>query len=105
MENDRLDPSKNVDFAVFPPSFETLKQHMRRSNYQVAVWKRSDEPFHELPDAEQHGWVEEEGFLVPLWSEGSVLPSSVADLLEDMTVEEEENLVEEVDSDDSDSDN
>ena len=43
------------------------------------------------------------GVLEPLWCEGSVLPTSVVDLLEKLTPEEEEdNFVEEVDSDDSD---
>ena len=98
-----MNPDKNVDLSAFPPCRKTLKEHINRSNYQSAIWKRADENFPEVQKPEDHGWVVEDKLLVPLWCQESVLPTSVVDLMEndDSVEEEEECNLEEADSDDS----
>ncbi|MPC37762.1 hypothetical protein E2C01_031251 [Portunus trituberculatus] len=31
----------NIDVSLLPPSFRALEQHVRRANYQMALWRRS----------------------------------------------------------------
>ena len=99
VENDQLDPKRTVDLSIFPPCQETLKQHLKRTIYQVGIWKRAFEQFPEVPDPEDNGWVKETGVLEPLWCDGEILPLCLADLVKDDSDTEEECLEEESDSD------
>ena len=80
---EKLDPRKTVDLTTLPPCSSTLLQHIRRANYQVAVWKGADDQFLEVPPAEGHGWVAGDLGLEPLWCEGPILPHGLSELLED----------------------
>ena len=80
---EKLDPRKTVDLTTLPPCSSTLLQHIRRANYQVAVWKGADDQFLEVPPAEGHGWVAGDLGLEPLWCEGPILPDGLSELLED----------------------
>ena len=98
--NGQLDPNKNVDLANLPPCSSSLKQHVKRSNYQVKIWKLAHENFPEIPDPSQHGWKIGEVSLEPVWSEEQILPIELVDLLEDVgeTESEDENIEYESDS-------
>ena len=80
---DVISASQNVDLATLPPSRRSLKQHIRRSNYQVAIWKHGDQPMPHIPNpTEGHGWVINNGSLEPLWTEEEeelTLPQTVID--------------------------
>ena len=60
------DASRNVDLALLPPCKKVLVQHIKRVNYQVAIWKRAHESVPEIPHPCDHGWVEEDGIQEPL---------------------------------------
>ena len=69
--------------AQLPPREDTLKQHTRRANYQVATWRRSLVNSSETPNPSQgHGWTtSEDGSLVINWMAGSPAPQVVLSLL------------------------
>ena len=72
--------------------------------YQVGIWKRAIEQFPEVANPDGIGWVKNEGVLEPLWCEGPVLPTSLADLVENDCEEDLDLLQEELDSDSEDTD-
>ena len=82
-----LDATKNVDMATLPPCRRTLKEKVKRCNYQVGIWKRARQQDPDVPNpAAGHGWtMGEDGMLVPLWSEElevAIVPTELAELLE-----------------------
>ena len=80
-----LDSKKNVDLSSLPPPKVCLSEHIRRVNYQVAIWKRAHCPKPDVPHpAADHGWIMHDGKLVPCWFKGTALPTSMADILETM---------------------
>ena len=40
---------KNIDLATLPPSKACLEEHIRRTNYQVRIWKTAHVAISELP--------------------------------------------------------
>lgn len=90
---------RNMDMGTLPPCRKCLVQHVRRVNYQVAVWKSSHIAKPNIPQAsERHGWTRVDGVLEPLWIEGQVLPQRLADILQDtMDVNSDEEEEEESD--------
>lgn len=85
--DDPLNANHNVDMASMPPCKETLQEHIKRSNYQVAIWKRALEPMPDVPPpSDGHGWTNIAGTLEPVWSaEDDILPSNIVDFLEDLS--------------------
>ena len=50
---------KNIDFTTLPPSKERLEEHIRRTNFQVRIWKTAHVAISELPKPwDWHGWLE-----------------------------------------------
>ena len=69
-EQDAINVDVNIDLASMPPCRRSLKQHERRSNFQEGIWRRALEPVPDIPDPTAgHGWMKDEGILVPLWTE------------------------------------
>ena len=92
MQTNEIDPNKSVDLATLPPCTATLKQHIKRTNFQLKIWKDALEPFQELPSAEHHGWKMEDGCLEPNWCETSILPEELELLLDDYCADEDDDL-------------
>ena len=68
-ENDTISANVNIDMASLPPCRRSLKQHVLRTNFQVAIWKRAHEPTPEIPDPlSGHRWVKQDEMLVPVWT-------------------------------------
>ena len=62
--------SGNVDMASLPPCERSLKQHIKRVNHQVGIWKIAHIPQPRIPKASQgHGWEVNDGKLDPIWFE------------------------------------
>ena len=60
-----------------------LEQHIRRVNYQVAIWKRAHLNTPHIPNPTQgHGWHMVDGCLEPLWVDGPIIPRNMEELLE-----------------------
>ena len=89
--DEEINSSLNVDLSTLPSCRRTLKQHVRRVNFQVAIWKRAHIPNPDVPDAAE-GWGNGDWCLQPLWIENEyelVLPDSVVkDLLQEQTEED-----------------
>ena len=72
-----------MDMATLPPCREALEQHIRRVNYQVAIWKRSHIANPDIPPAtDSHGWTIIDGKLEPLWYDGDMLPKQLTDIVD-----------------------
>ena len=100
------DASRNVDFALLPPCKKALVQHIKRVNYQVAIWKRAHEAEPDIPHPCDHGWVEENGTLEPLWfRREELLPEELTELLIESIDAEDLAANEDHEDDHSDDDN
>ena len=102
-DKDKLDPKNSVDLTTLPPCLNSLQQHVKRTCFQAAIWKRAHMNFMELPSVENYGWiVEQEGIeLEPKWCEGLVLPEDLSDVLEDESDAEDDECSESVNLSDS----
>ena len=91
-----LDAGRNIDLGKLPPCRNCLEQHIRRANYQAAVWKRSHIADPNIPDdMQEHGWTYTDGVMEPLWISGDILPKKSIGSLQEALEE---------DSDDEDDD-
>ena len=88
----------NSDLPTLPLCRRSFKQHAHRCNYQVAIWKRSEQPVPDIPQpTEGHRWTMKNEVLEPSWAEEEdelSLPQDIIDdLLNDVhdSDEEEEN--------------
>ena len=92
-----------------------MREHIKRTNYQVAIWKRADIAIIDAPEAsEDNGWVLVDGGLETCWCDGEIIPTKVAHILlenieentsdddDDEDSEEEESEEESSDSEDDD---
>ena len=72
-----------TDSGHLPPCQDCFQQHVKRANYQAAIWKRSLENFPEIPRPyEDHGWIlGEDSNLEISWMTGSPAPETVLSLL------------------------
>jgi hypothetical protein len=50
-----INANQNVDLATLPPCRRSLVQHIRRCNYQIAVWRRADQPDPDIPQKAMAG--------------------------------------------------
>ena len=74
-DDDQLHLGRNVDFATLPPCRGVLQKHIRRVNYQVAIWRRAHIAVADVPSPTGgHGWTLNSGHLEPLWFDGPILP-------------------------------
>lgn len=77
--------SKNGDVSSgqLPPCKDALKQHAKRANYQVAIWRRSLQNSPEVPKAtDGHGWIMgEDGQIEIEWITGKPAPEIVLSLM------------------------
>ena len=81
----------NIDMSLLPPCSRALEQHVRRANYQMALWRRSHVHIFDPPSPTAgHGWHLVEGKLEPLWYDGDSIPQKLIDNLSDEDVEEDD---------------
>lgn len=60
-----------------PPTKDALLQHVKRANYQTAVWRRSHQSNICAPSPSGHGWITEDGQLVVKWMSQPIAPAAV----------------------------
>ena len=81
---------KNFDLSIFPPSEVYLREHVKRVNYQVAIWKRGHVQNPEIPSStDDNGWVMVNGRIEPKRYEGESLPPQLNGILQDYNDEDE----------------
>ena len=71
----------NIESGQLPPCEDTLFLHAKRANYQACVWRRCLETEPEVPSAEGHGWIIDDGQLVVQWMQGPPAPDVVMELM------------------------
>ena len=71
--------SKVIDLAVLLPCRSVLYLHAQRANYVAKIWKSSNLAWHDKPDINDNGWLEN-GEID--WVE-TVFPDDIEDILVD----------------------
>ncbi len=104
--SDKLDAKKNIDMAKLPPPRRCFMEHVKRTNYQVAIWKRANIPIFDAPEASgDNGWMLVDGRLEPCCCDGEIVPTRVADILleniEENTSDDDDDEASEEESSDS----
>ena len=83
MKDGTINVKKKVKLHVcsLQPCSKALIQHIRRANYQMAIWRRADTHIMEVPKpTDRHGWLtDSDGKMMPLWFEGECLPEVLID--------------------------
>ena len=65
----------NVGITNMPSYNDSLGEHVRRSSYQVVIWKQEHVTKPDVPNPPTgHGWVLKDDVLEPLWTSGNKLP-------------------------------
>ena len=86
---DKITNNRNVGISNMLPCSDSLREHVRRVNYQVAIWKRACVTKPDVPNPSTgHGWILKDNILEPLWTSGNILPQQMVDILD--TYEDEE---------------
>ena len=67
-----------------PPCSSCFLEHLNRANYQVGIWKRVHIAKHDIPSPlNGHGWTHDEnGEMIPKWTNGEIMPGQLVDVLE-----------------------
>ena len=65
---------------ALPPTSDSVRQHIRRANYQTYVWRRSLDAMQDLPPPKDHGWKIEDGALRPVFMTKEPAPKSLLEL-------------------------
>jgi hypothetical protein len=70
------------DLGVLPPCRNCLREHLKRVNYQVGIWKRAHiaKPVYPEP-THDNGWQCVDGMIEPKWVSGDFIPQQLADVL------------------------
>jgi hypothetical protein len=87
-----ISADRNIDIGTLPPCRKCLEQHIRRVNYQVGIWKNAHIAAPNIPtDMKEHGWLEVDGSVEPLWIDGDILPRQMSTVLQDVLESENQN--------------
>ena len=76
-----LNTDVGVDISLLPPCHSSLLLHIKRSNYQTAIWRRSLEPQHHLSKPNLHGWVQGVDGLEFQWTHQEMMPQDLVSIL------------------------
>ena len=78
-----LSGMEGTDMCLLPPCKDSLTLHIKRSNYQVFIWRRALEGFPEVPSPVGNGWERSQNDNLKIcWSETNILPPELNDVLE-----------------------
>jgi hypothetical protein len=64
-----------------PPTTDSLHLHIKRSNYQTYIWRKSLHPMQNLPDPTSHGWEMSDGALQPQLLTKPSAPTGLGELV------------------------
>eukprot|EP00795_Rhopilema_esculentum_P004638 gene4638-20913_t len=65
-----------------PPTKSSLKQHTSKANHQARIWNNAHIPFFDMPPPVGHGWIDENGKMVPLATLQNPAPDAVLELVQ-----------------------
>ena len=75
--------------SLLPPCRMSLREHIKRTNYQALIWNRADQADPDIPSPDGHGWCLSEGNLEFVWCSGSPMPQELIDILDEHVEEDE----------------
>ena len=85
-----LSSYNGTDMSVLPPCRDSLRQHVKRSNYQALIWYRADQAMQRIPHPDGHGWEIEDGRLTIKWTDGDLMPQELTDILVEQPDQEDQ---------------
>jgi hypothetical protein len=59
---------KTRDVERIPPTSDALYLHLKRSVFQASIWTTAHRTMMPVIDPTNHGWKEEDGKLIPIWT-------------------------------------
>ncbi len=65
-----------------PPMTSALNKHINRANYEARIRNNAHIPSFEMPSPVGHGWIDENGKLVPLTTLQNPAPDAVLELVQ-----------------------
>ena len=87
--DDKITNNRYVSISNMLPCSDSLREHVQRVNYKVAIWKQARVTKPDVPNPSTgHGWILKDNILEPLWTSGNILPQQMVDILD--TYEDEE---------------
>ena len=82
-KENQLNPNKSTEWSSFPPPRSCLREHIRRVNYQVVIWKRAHIPKPVVPlSTEDSEWILVNEVIESKWCDGDLLLTHLADILD-----------------------
>ena len=66
---------------LLPPTSDCLRQHVKRSAYQAAIWKCALKAKPEIPSPDGHGWKVSPTNLEIVWSTIPPAPQAILDFM------------------------
>ena len=57
---------EKAENEMLPPTFNSLLQHLKQSNYQAIVWRHAFEAMQDHEPPEGYGWVRDEELFASL---------------------------------------
>ena len=73
--------AKGLQSPQLPPKRDALRKHIRRADYQAAIWKRSLESHPEIPSLAENGWKIVNEQLKIDWNDLTPSPDAVLELI------------------------
>ena len=73
--------SKGLQSQQLSPTIDAIRKHIRRANYQTAIWKRSLESHPEIPSFAENGWKIVNEQLKIDWNDLPLAPDALLELL------------------------
>ena len=64
-----------------PPTRGAFEPAVRRSNFQAFIWERADQQYPIIPSPAEHGWLIENGCLVPVMCDLPCAPETLLQLI------------------------
>lgn len=84
-----LSDCDGIDMSLLPPCQMSLREHIKRANYQALIWNRAYQAIPDVPSPDGHGWCVTDGHINIKWCSGSLMPEELVDVLLEPTDEEE----------------
>ena len=72
--------TKNHLSQQLPPTRDALRNHVKRANYQAAIWKHALQAKPDIPSPEGHGWTLHENILQVHWMDAQPAPHALMQL-------------------------
>ena len=67
--------------SLLPPCRMSLREHIKRANYQALIWNTADQAEPDITSPDGHGWRLNEGNLDFVWCNyGSPMPQEFIDI-------------------------